>query len=231
MKKNDVYLVLLIIVLILPVIIFKDIFEFIKMQNQNHGMIFSFIKFSILATLGECIGLRIKTGNYYNKTFGIIPRAIVWGFLGLSIKMAFIIFTKGTTAFIYYMGIENSANIISEAFTVEKLLISFSISIALNLIFAPVMMTVHKITDKHIENGNGSLANFFKPIQVSSIIQQIDWKFHWDFVIKKTIPLFWIPAHTITFLLPEDLQILFAALLGVVLGIILSIAKSNKKNI
>jgi hypothetical protein len=36
----------------------------------------SFIKFSILATLGEVIGLRIKTGNYHQKGFGLIPRAI-----------------------------------------------------------------------------------------------------------------------------------------------------------
>jgi hypothetical protein len=43
-------------------------------------------------------------------------------------------------------------------------------------------------------------------------------------VFKKTIPFFWIPAHTITFLLPADFRILFAAILGVALGIILAIA-------
>lgn len=41
---------------------------------------------------------------------------------------------------------------------------------------------------------------------------------------KKTIPFFWFPAHTITFLLPGDARVLFAALLGVVLGIFLAIA-------
>ena len=52
------------------------------------------------------------------------------------------------------------------------------------------------------------------------------------FVFKKTIPFFWIPAHTITFLLPGQYQVLFAALLGVALGIILSIAAvmSRKNN-
>lgn len=228
MKKNDFTLIIIIIILILPFFVFEDVFLFVKTQNQNHGMIFSFIKFAILATLGESIGLRIRTGEYNNKNFGIIPRAIVWGFLGLAIKMSFVIFAKGTPVFLQYMGIENSIEAISGAFTFKKLFVAFSISTALNLIFAPVMMTIHKITDIHIESGSGSLKKFFKPIIVSKIIQKIDWKTHWNFVIKKTIPIFWIPAHTITFLLPEEVQILFAALLGVALGIILSIA--NLKN-
>ncbi|MCK7530557.1 MAG: Mpv17/PMP22 family protein [Marinilabiliales bacterium] len=41
-------------------------------------------------------------------------------------------------------------------------------------------------------------------------------------VLKKTIPFFWIPAQTITFLLPPEFQILFAALLSTVLGVILA---------
>jgi hypothetical protein len=50
----------------------------------------------------------------------------------------------------------------------------------------------------------------------------------WNFVFKKTIPLFWFPAHTITFLLPSQFQVLFAALLGVALGVILAIANNKK---
>ncbi|HRZ79119.1 MAG TPA: Mpv17/PMP22 family protein, partial [bacterium] len=45
----------------------------------------------------------------------------------------------------------------------------------------------------------------------------------------KTIPLFWIPAHTITFLLPENHRVLFAAILGVVLGVFLAIASLKGK--
>jgi hypothetical protein len=52
----------------------------------------------------------------------------------------------------------------------------------------------------------------------------MDWAVQWNFVLKKTIPLFWIPAQTITFLLPPEVQILFAALLGVVLGILMAVA-------
>jgi hypothetical protein len=51
----------------------------------------------------------------------------------------------------------------------------------------------------------------------------------WGFVFKKTIPFFWIPAHTITFLLPPQYRVLYAALLSVVLGILLGVAgKQNQ---
>ncbi|MDE6112603.1 MAG: hypothetical protein K2G46_04230, partial [Bacteroidales bacterium] len=66
------------------------------------------------------------------------------------------------------------------------------------------------------------------PIPFSRILANLNWDVQWNFVFKKTIPLFWIPAHTVTFLLPPQWQVLFAALLGVVLGILLAIA-ANKK--
>jgi hypothetical protein len=58
---------------------------------------------------------------------------------------------------------------------------------------------------------------------MEDIITKLDWKVQWNFIFKKTIPFFWIPAHTITFLLPPEFRVLFAALLGIALGIILSI--------
>jgi hypothetical protein len=46
----------------------------------------------------------------------------------------------------------------------------------------------------------------------------------WGFVYKKTIPFFWIPAHTVTFLLPAEIRVLFAVVLSVVLGLLLTIS-------
>jgi hypothetical protein len=85
-------------------------------------------------------------------------------------------------------------------------------------------MTFHKITDIHIVANGGTLAGLFKPIKFGKILLDLNWDIQWNFVFKKTIPFFWIPMHTITFLLPVDFQILFAALLGIALGIILAIA-------
>ena len=59
-------------------------------------------------------------------------------------------------------------------------------------------------------------------------ITSLNWDRQWSFIFKKTIPLFWYPAHTITFMLPGELRVLFAALLGVALGVILAIGARKK---
>jgi hypothetical protein len=56
------------------------------------------------------------------------------------------------------------------------------------------------------------------------LLQEIRRALMWGFVFKKTLPCFWVPAHTITFMLPPHFQMVFAALLGVVLGVILAAA-------
>jgi len=60
---------------------------------------------------------------------------------------------------------------------------------------------------------------------VEKIIAQIDWGRFIREIVGVTIPVFWIPAHTITFLLPGQYRVLFAASLSIVLGLILSLAK------
>ena len=106
----------------------------------------------------------------------------------------------------------------------EKILVAFCTSVAMNLVYAPVMMTFHKITDAHIIANGGTLKGFFSPVHISEIFINLNWNVQWNFVFKKTIPFFWIPAHTITFLLPADYQVLFAAVLGIALGSILAFA-------
>jgi len=49
-----------------------------------------------------------------------------------------------------------------------------------------------------------------------------------DFVLLKTIPLFWIPAHTAVFLLPAEFRVVAAAFLSVALGGILAFAKKSR---
>ena len=229
MKKQDLFFIIAIIIAFLPFFISSNIFNFYIEFNAAHGMITSFVKFAILATLGEIIGLRIKTGNYYQTGFGVIPRAIVWGFLGLTIKIAFIIFAIGTPAFLAYLGMSNAPELMKQSFSLDKLLVAFSISAAMNMIYAPIMMTMHKITDMHILANGGTIKGFFKPILFEKHFVNLDWKVQWDFVFKKTIPFFWIPAHTFTFLLPPDFQVLFAAILGIALGMILAMAGMKKE--
>lgn len=224
MKRKDLIVILITVIFFLPFFISKDIYGFYNSFNAQHGMIMSFIKFAILATFGEAIGLRIRTGNYNHKGFGLIPRAIVWGFLGLTIKLAFVVFGSGTPAFLKYLGLEEASAIMQSSFCWMKVFVAFSISALMNIIYAPFMMTLHKITDTHILNNGGTLIGLFKPIKFGEIITNLNWNVQWNFVFKKTIPFFWIPAHTITFLLPADFQVLFAAILGIVLGVLLAVA-------
>lgn len=223
-KGKDILFFCGVILLFVPFAVSKDILDFYINFNHDHGLVTSFVKFAILATIGEVIGLRIKTGSYYKIGFGILPRMIVWGFLGITIKIAFVIFATGTPVFLQSIGLEHAQEVMVSSFTFEKLLVAFSISVAMNVIYAPVMMTFHKITDMHILANGGTIVGFFTPIKFKKYFVNLDWNVQWNFVFKKTIPFFWIPAHTITFLMPTDFQVLFAALLGIALGTILAIA-------
>lgn len=228
MRTKDFIFILIVILIFLPFMISDALYDWYLSFNAEHGMVMSFLKFGILATIGELLGLRISKGVYYFDGFGVLPRAIVWGILGMGINMAFIVFSTGVPAFVGYMGMNNPSGVMSGALTPEKVLLAFSISVVMNSIFAPVFMTLHKITDTHIMNNGGTLRGLFTPIKMGEIMQNLNWKVQWGFVFKKTIPLFWFPAHTITFLLPGEMRVLFAALLGVLLGVILSIAARKK---
>ncbi|MBS3808223.1 MAG: hypothetical protein KGY60_12015 [Bacteroidales bacterium] len=230
MKKKDAYLLLAVLLFFAPFFLFDPVYETYNAFNQSHGIAASFIKFAMLATLGEVIALRIREGVYHRKGFGICPRAIVWGFIGVTIKVAFIIFATGTPAVLQYIGVEKASSALAGPFTPIKLATAFCTSVAMNLIFAPVFMTFHKITDTHITWNGGTVKGLFAPIPFARIFSSMDWSVQWNFVFKKTIPLFWIPAHTLTFLLPPHMRVLFAALLGIVLGVLLAVAslKSQK---
>lgn len=224
MKKSDAVLVLCVLFFLLPFFIFPSLYEAYHCFNAEHGMVMSFIKFGLLSTLGEMIGLRISTGVYNRKGFGILPRALVWGVLGLGINMAMIVFSQGVPQFAAYLGVQGASDMLNGAMGIQKVLMAFAVSVAMNSIFAPVFMTLHKVTDTHILATGGTLKGFLTPIPMAKTLQNLNWNVQWGFVFKKTIPLFWYPAHTVTFLLPGSARVLFAALLGVVLGVLLAVA-------
>lgn len=228
MKKGDLLFLCVTLVLFVPFFVSDELYGAYREFNSSHGMLASFFKFAVLSTLGELLGLRISSGSYYRKGFGVMPRAFVWGIFGMAINMAFVIFSTGIPAFAGYLGVENPAGIMSGNISVGKVALAFAISVAMNSIFAPVFMTLHKITDTHILATGGTMRGLFSPIPMGEILQNINWKVQWGFVFKKTVPLFWFPAHTVTFLLPEDMRVIFAALLGVVLGLILAVAARRK---
>ncbi len=240
MKKADLFFALGLIVFFGPFFVFTDLFNAYKDANHLHPYLLSYIKFALLATLGESIGLRIREGVYNRKGFGLLPRAFVWGILGVMIKMAFTIFGTGAPAMLASMGVEFPEALggtqgilkhsILETMSWLHVLAAFAVSATLNFFFAPVFMTLHKITDEHIHHTGGSLKKFLTPMPFGHYMKILNWDVMWNFVFKRTIILFWIPAQTITFMLNPAYRILFAAFLGIVLGVFMAIAGLKSKN-
>jgi hypothetical protein len=224
MKKVDwFFLFIFIFILALLIIPFTRIG--IENLSSNHPYFMGFVKTAILATYGELLASRIYTKKYfYNK--GLFFRFIIWGFLGMTFVLVFKIFDGGvnaaiSTGLLFNIDIDNFWN---------KLYVAFTISFFMNLIFAPTFMILHRFTDTFIDLGEGKLKKIFK-VQFKDVIEKIDWNLFFTFIVLKTIPLFWIPAHTITFLLPDNYRILSAGFLSIALGLILTITKLRKEKI
>lgn len=234
MKRQDWITILIIVAVLAPFFIpATGFFAWFERSTAAHPFIMAFFKFAILATFGEMLALRIRKGVYNEKGFGIVPRMMVWGFLGMCITMAMMIFKSGVPAFLEVVGgCERgslAAIFAAKELTWGKLGIAFAVSVLMNTIFAPVMMTFHKCTDIHILSNGGTVRGLLRPMKMREIMgTKINWDVQWNVVFKKTIPLFWFPAHTITFILPSTFQVLFAALLGVALGLILALAGGKK---
>ncbi len=195
----------------------RDIF--IKYTSGNYKLIGAFFKFAILASMGDMLGLRLRQGEW-KLTTGFFYKAIVWGFIGVVIVLIFGIFTSGISS-LQEQNLLPSASM--DTFG-GKLLFAFFVSAFMNLTFAPAFMGFHKFTDTYIEMKITSK----EKTTCKKALESINWHAFVGFVVLKTIPFFWIPAHTITFLLPEEFQVIFAAVLGIALGLLLGLANTNK---
>lgn len=180
-----------------------------------------FIKTAILATMGEMLVMRIKSGNYLVGK-ELFLKAIVWGFLGMIFVLIFKVFSAGVES----AQASQLLPMISQNETLNLIWLAFLISLIMNLCFAPSFMLLHRITDGFIEQANGSLRHI-KNVSLKRVVDAIDFNRFFGFALFKTIPLFWIPAHTITFILPETYRVLMASYLSIVLGILLTIAKKK----
>ncbi|MFU8792629.1 MAG: hypothetical protein ACNA7K_01255 [Acholeplasmataceae bacterium] len=194
----------------------RSIFESL---TQSYPYIMGFTKTALLASLGERLVVRIKTGSYFGDQ-GFLLKALVWGFLGMGFVLIFKLFAEGVTA----TQAAGLLPVISNPPWASMLLTAFLISLLMNVVFAPTFMLLHRITDGYIHLGEGQLKGISK-IKLSEVIAHINFTYFFSFVLFKTIPLFWIPAHTITFLLPENYRVLMAAYLSIALGLLLTLAQ------
>lgn len=172
-----------------------------------------FVKFALLATMGELLAVRIVTGGW-QKLPGLILKILVWGIIGMLIVLMFQIYTSGVA------GAVEKHLLWTGSGWPARLLTAFLTSAVMNLTFGPAFMAAHRISDTWIEAraaGQG--------LSLAGAVDRIDWPGFFRFVVGKTIPIFWIPAHTITFLLPPAYRVMMAAYLSIALGVTLAFAK------
>ncbi len=175
-----------------------------------HPFIMGFVKFSVLATMGELLTLRIVSGTW-RKPQGLAAKALLWGFFGVLITFMFRFYPAGVIA---VTGKESG------------FIFAFLSSAVMNLTFGPVFMAAHRLTDTCIDA-------FYRERRclISSAVSGIDWAGFIRFVVGRTIPFFWIPVHTLSFLLPVEYRVLSAAFLSIALGAILAYARRRSSGI
>ena len=212
----------------LSVLILISLFIFLPLTNPifvglttNYPYLMGFNKTMILASMGEMLVVRIKKGNYFDDP-GFILKAVVWGFLGMVFVFVFPLFEGGIKS------IFNERVLLSNSF-LNSLAYALIVSASMNILFAPTFMMFHRITDTYINLSKGSPIKLMRT-PFSDVINSIDFKFFFSFVVLKTIPLFWIPAHTITFILPPVYRVLMASYLSIALGILLSLKKKENRS-
>ena len=184
--------------------------------NANLPYVAGFIKFFVLATMGDILAVRIRNKRYV-KVQGLIWRALIYGFIGILMTLVFQVFSGGVKFAMSVGYLPFAGNVFFTAFFT---------SVCMNLFFAPAFMTFHRVTDTMIDMRCEARGSGVK-IRLRDVLKNIDFADFIGFVIIKTVPIFWIPAHTVTFLLPNEYRVLFAAVLSVAMGAILSFAKSR----
>lgn len=214
MKKGDflwgLLLLLWIVVLVVPTL--REGFIAITEAYPYPG---GFIKFAILATMGDLLGARVLKGEWIIPK-GIIYRFLIWGIIGLMVTLVFTVYMGGAAA-------AQAAGKLP--FEGSKLGVAFLGSTIMNLTFGPMMMAFHRFTDLYID---AKYEKKGRRVTINELVGKNDWYSLVGFSWLKTCPFFWIPAHTIVFLLPEEYRVIASAFLSIALGLLMAISKKKR---
>lgn len=209
-KEDFLWILALILVLFLMLSPFTaDTFTEL---NNNHPYLLGFLKFFILASMGELLAIRLNLGRYKLPPYMPI-RMIIWGLVGVMIVFFFAMLPVGIRAMMERGMLPGKPGGFLQA---------FYISFIMNFTFGIAFMAGHRISDAYLDNLHEGKKG------IHEAIRKPDWNHFFSFVVLKTIPFFWVPAHTLTFLIPPLYRVIVAALLSIALGLILAFAKQKK---
>lgn len=191
--------------------------EIFKTLSNTHPYLMGFAKFAVLATAGELLAVRLAKKEWTLPSY-VWARFLIWGVIGVWITYMMKIFGAGVGALMANGLLPNPEHALLGSFVK-----AFFISATMNLSFGPTFMALHKCSDTYLDiraSGKGK-------ITLANVIHKVDWEKFASFTLLKTVPLFWIPAHTVTFMLPAEYQVAMAAALSVALGIILNLKRKK----
>jgi len=210
MKKNSLFFVLIGLAVGGSLFIFsRD--SFLRFATE-YRYIGGFIKFFVLASLGDILSSYIKHKRFVTPSYFFL-RGIIWGIIGLLIVIMFPLYYEGVSMLFKENLLPFESNFTQALYT----------SILMNITFGAVMMLGHFTSDGYLDFRNEKLS-------IKETMEKLDYPQFMQRTFFKVIPLFWIPAHTITFLLPTEFRVLFAATLGIALGFILGMTKRMNNN-
>ena len=191
--------------------------EVFKALSSTHPYLMGFAKFAILATAGELLAVRLAKKEWLLPSY-VWTRFLIWGVIGVWITYMMKIFGAGVGALMASGLLPNPEHELLNSF-----IKAFMISATMNLSFGPTFMALHKCSDTYLD----IRATGKRKISLANVIHKVDWEKFASFTLLRTVPLFWIPAHTLTFMLPAEYQVAMAAALSVALGIILNLKRKK----
>ena len=168
---------------------------------QNYPLGSAALQFALLGTLGEitAVSLQRRRASLPGTAVETLGKVAAWALLGVIIKYGF-------------AGMQGFVQALLEHHLLPQQMgmgwgRALAVSVFTNTLFGPQMMFFHRLED-----------NLILRRRDFSGLTTAWWTLLW----------FWIPAHTITFVLPRPYQIGLAAVWSVVLGLILGLSKKDR---
>ncbi len=201
---------LLLLAAVVALLALPDGREWFAATTKAHPFLMGMAKFGLLGTMGELLGKKLVSGRWTLRGIRLWQRVLVWCLFGVMFTVVFPLFSAGSAALLAAGLLPGEGNAFATAFWS---------SFFMNVIFAFPMQVSHRISDTMIDRGQ-----LFSRWPLVEVFVGIDWKsmFH---VAGAACIWFWIPAHTVTFLLPPEFRLMCAALLAIALGAILGLAR------
>ncbi len=213
--KGDILWSLLLLLWIIMLVVPALREQFLSI-TESHPYIGGFVKFFLLASMGDMLGFRVLH-NRWQFPQGFIAKAVLWGLLGIAITLVFTVYMSGASAAM------TSGRL---PFAGHRFALAFFGSSIMNLTFGPMMYVYHKFGDLYID----AKIQHGGKVTVKELVDKLDWYGLVSFSWLKTCLFVWIPMHTLVFLLPSEYRVLASAFLSILLGILVALSKKGGIN-